>query len=136
MLILLLTSLVGSVLAPQIARFVDRGGGLLISILPFGLLAAFVAQAPLVEGGWVLRQSLAWAPALDLQFTLRLDGFSFLFCLLITGIGGLVMIYSGGYLAEKPRSERIRFFTLILLFMTAMLGTVMSDNLLVMVMFW
>ncbi len=136
MLILLFVSLIGSIFVPMIARLVGRGAGFLIALLPFGLLAAFVAMAPVVERGWVRGEGWMWAPSLGFDFTLRLDGFSFLFCLLITGIGGLVTIYAGGYLTNKSRAERTRFFTLILLFMTAMLGTVLADNLLLLILFW
>ena len=136
MLVLLLVSLIGSCLLPILARWMGRGAGLIISILPFGLLAAFVAAAPIVERGWVRGEGIAWAPSLGFDITVRLDGFSFLFCLLITGIGGLVTIYAGGYLTDKSKAERARFFTLILLFMTAMLGTVLADNLLLMILFW
>lgn len=108
----------------------------MLSLLPFGLLTSFIALAPIVERGWVRSEGIAWAPSLGIDITLRLDGFSFLFCLLITGIGGLVTIYAGGYLTNKSRADRSRFFTLILLFMTAMLGTVLADNLLLMVLFW
>lgn len=136
MLILLVISLIGACVLPLIARVIGRGAGLIIALLPFSLLGGFVALAPVVERGWVRGEGWAWAPALGLDFTLRLDGFSFLFCLLITGIGGLVTIYSGGYLTNKSRPDRSRFFTLILLFMTAMLGTVLADNLLVLALFW
>jgi multicomponent Na+:H+ antiporter subunit A len=133
---LLLVSLIGACVAPLIARVVDRGAGLLIALLPAALLAGFIALAPIVERGWVRGEGLNWAPAMGLDLTLRLDGFSFLFCLLITGIGTLVIVYAGGYLTEKSRVERSRFFTLILLFMTAMLGAVLAENLLVLVLFW
>ncbi|WP_439533651.1 hydrogen gas-evolving membrane-bound hydrogenase subunit E [Polymorphobacter sp.] len=136
MLILLLVSLIGSCLLPQVARFVGRGAGFIVALLPFGLLAGFVALAPVVERGWVRGEGGPWVPTLGIDFTLRLDGFSFLFCLLITGIGGLVTIYSGGYLTNKSRRDRTRFLTLILLFMTAMLGTVLAENLLLLIMFW
>ncbi len=136
MLVLLLAAFVGSCLLPIMARWMGRGAGLLLSLLPFGLLTGFIALAPIVERGWVRGEGLAWAPSLGIDVTLRLDGFSFLFCLLITGIGGLVTIYAGGYLTKKSKADRSRFFTLILLFMTAMLGTVLADNLLLMVLFW
>jgi multicomponent Na+:H+ antiporter subunit A len=136
MLVLLLVSLVGSCLLPQIARFMERGAGLVIALFPLGLFAAFISMSDIVERGWVRGDGRNWAPSVGLDLTLRLDGFSFLFCLLITGIGTLVIVYSGGYLTSKPRYQRIRFFTLILLFMTAMLGTVLADNLLLMVTMW
>ncbi|WP_369062350.1 hydrogen gas-evolving membrane-bound hydrogenase subunit E [Caulobacter sp. 73W] len=121
---------------PLLARVMGRGAGLIIALLPAGLLAAFVTMAPIVERGWVLGQGRQWAPMLGLDFTLRLDGFSFLFCLLVTGIGALVIIYAEGYLTNKTRAERSRFYTLILLFLTAMLGTVLAESLLVLLLFW
>jgi multicomponent Na+:H+ antiporter subunit A len=136
MLVILALSIIGSCLLPLVARVMGRGAGLVVAILPLGLLAAFVRMAPVVERGWVQAETHRWAPAVGLDLTLRLDGFSFLFCLLITGIGALVMIYAGGYLTLKTKPQRARFFTLILLFMSAMLGTVLADNLLLLVIFW
>lgn len=136
MIWILLVSLIGSCVAPLAARLIGRGAGFVIALLPAGLLAAFVSMAPIVERGWVRGQGFVWASTLGFDLTFRLDGFSFLFCLLVTGIGALVIVYAGGYLTGKPRAERTRFFTLILLFMTAMLGTVLAENLLVLVVFW
>jgi multicomponent Na+:H+ antiporter subunit A len=136
MLVILALSIVGSCLLPLVARVMGRGAGLVMAVLPLGLLAAFVRMAPVVERGWVQAETHRWAPAVGLDLTLRLDGFSFLFCLLITGIGALVVIYAGGYLTLKSRPQRARFFTLILLFMSAMLGTVLADNLLLLAIFW
>ena len=136
MLAQLIVALLGSFLMPQVARFAGRASGYVVALLPFGLLTAFVAQSPVVERGWVVRETWQWAPDLGVNFVLRLDGFSFLFCLLITGIGGLVSIYAGGYLAERSPAARTRFFTLMLVFMTAMLGAVLADNLIVMILFW
>ncbi|WP_448663899.1 hydrogen gas-evolving membrane-bound hydrogenase subunit E [Sphingomonas sp. CJ20] len=136
MLVILLISLVGSLILPLVARVIGRGAGFVMALLPAGLLAAFVSMAPVVERGWVMGEGVRWAPAIGLDLTFRLDGFSFLFCLLVTSIGALVVIYAGGYLTGKPRAERSRFFTLILLFQTAMLGTVLAENLLVLLLFW
>lgn len=136
MINILLASLIGACLMPLIAHVIGRGAGLLIALLPIGMLTSFLALAPIVERGWVRGEGYLWAPRLGLDVTLRLDGFSFLFCLLITGIGALVIIYAGGYLTHKPRAERARFFTYILLFMTAMLGTVLAENMLVLILFW
>ncbi len=136
MLSLLAFALIASCIVPQVARRVGKGAGLIVAILPFGLLGGFIAFSSIVERGWVRSEGRNWAPSLGLEFTLRLDGFSFLFCLLITGIAGLVAIYTGGYLTDKPRAERARFLTLIMLFMTAMLGTVLAENLLVLILFW
>ena len=76
-----------------------------------------------------------WIPSLGVALAFRLDGFSLLFALLITGIGTLVVIYAGA-ISPDPTGEIGRFLALIMLFMTAMLGTVLSDDLIVMFVFW
>src|SRR5690606_27524434 len=62
-------------------------------------------------------------------------GLSLLFTLLISGIGLLVVLYSIYYLDEE-RDALQRFYVYLLLFMGAMLGVVLSDNLLVLYAFW
>ncbi|EER7200627.1 Na+/H+ antiporter subunit A, partial [Escherichia coli] len=62
------------------------------------------------------------------------DGLGLLFSLLITGVGSLVVLYSIGYLSQ---SEQLgNFYCYLLLFMGAMLGVVLSDNLIVLYLFW
>jgi len=90
-------------------------------------LLSQLAQGP-TEASW------SWAPSLGLELTLRLDGFSALFALLIAGIGALVTVYSIYYLDEGE--DRGRYYMYILLFMGAMFGVVLSDNLLALYMFW
>jgi hypothetical protein len=99
-------------------------------------LAALVwcSLAPAVFAGQVPRWSVAWLPALGLDLGLRLDGLAWLFALLITGIGALVVLYAAWYL--DPRDPARRFFTFLLLFMGAMLGVVLADNLILLVLFW
>lgn len=75
-----------------------------------------------------------WLPQLGLNLSLRLDGLGFLFALLILGIGLLVILYARYYLSKKDPMGR--FFGFFLLFMGAMLGVVLSENLLLMLMFW
>ena len=133
---LILIAFVGSCLAGPVSRAADKYAGWLLALLPAGLFVTLNKIAPVMERGWVLGDGLNWAPHLDLYLTFRLDGFSFLMTLLITGVGTLVVIYSGAYLTDKSLRDRGRFFTLILLFMTAMLGAVLADNLIVMLLFW
>ncbi len=97
-------------------------------------LALLLIQAPSVFAGEVVLTGLDWLPALGLNLLLRLDGLGLLFCLLILGIGLLVILYAYYYLgAEEPAQ---RFYAFLLLFMVAMLGVVLSENLLLMVVFW
>src|SRR5690606_23801596 len=134
---LLALSFLGSCAAGPISRlFERRTPGWLLALLPAGLFAAFVSLAPTIEAGLAIAERVAWAPSLGVDLSLRLDGFSLLFALLITGIGALVVVYAGAYMTEESRAGRARFLTQILFFMTAMLGAVLSDNLLVFYLFW
>jgi multicomponent Na+:H+ antiporter subunit A len=135
--LLLAASLAGSVAAWPLGRLLSRRmDGWAVALLPASLFAAFLRFAPAIESGRIITERRAWAPSLGLELTLRLDGFALLFCLLITGIGALVVVYAGAYLSEKPDRERARFNVLILLFMTAMLGAVLADDLILLFVFW
>ncbi|NNL18836.1 MAG: putative monovalent cation/H+ antiporter subunit A [Boseongicola sp.] len=87
-----------------------------------------------VGQGEVLRWSWEWVPSLGISLSFLIDGLSLTFALLISGIGALVMLYSTKYLAGHKNFAR--FFLYLTLFMMAMLGLVLSDNLLSLFVFW
>ena len=97
-------------------------------------LAAVLALAGDVLDGATIVQSWAWMPSIGLNASFRLDGFGLLFALLILVIGLLVVLYARYYLG--PDDSKERFYGLLLLFMGAMLGVVLSENLLLLVTFW
>ncbi len=90
--------------------------------------------APHILAGEVLRQTIPWAGSLGLDLVLRIDGFAWLFMLLICGIGALVGVYARYYMS--PDDPLARFFALLLAFMGSMLGIVMSGNVIQLVFFW
>ncbi|WP_061288605.1 monovalent cation/H+ antiporter subunit A [Azotobacter vinelandii] len=98
-----------------------------------GLILLFFLGPPVFAGA-TLKSGSPWLPELGLSLSLRLDGLGFLFALLILGIGILVILYARYYLADHEPMGR--FFAFLLLFMGAMLGLVLSENLLLMLMFW
>ena len=63
-----------------------------------------------------------------------IDQLSIVFVLLITGVGGLIHVYSIGYMAHDDR--RRRFFAFLNLFVAAMLLLVLADNYLVLFVGW
>ena len=134
---LLATSAVASGVSLLVGRFLCRRRvGWLLGLVPAGLFLGFLALHGTIEAGQTITERLAWAPSLGVDFSLRLDGFAYLFCLLVTGVGALVVVYADAYLVERSPEDRARFLTLILFFMTAMLGTVLADNLIVLFLFW
>ncbi len=103
-----------------------------LALLPLTLFALALVQ--LSRGGLPATLALPWVPSLGIDLRFALDGLALQFVLLITGIGTMVMIYAGGYMAGV--AQRTRLFVLLLLFMAAMIGCVTSDNLIVLFLFW
>ncbi len=120
--------------APGLYRVARGQTGWLLALLPLGLACYFVSQASAIASGATINAHFAWVPALGVNLSFCLDGLSLLFALLITGIGTLVFVYAGGYLAGQPRLGRL--YTFLLVFMASMLGLVLADNLLALFVFW
>ena len=91
-------------------------------------------MAPAVIAGETFHARIDWIPALGLNAAFFLDPLGLLFAGMILGIGLLVIIYARFYLAETDPMGR--FFTYLLLFQGAMLGIVLSDNVLLLLIFW
>ena len=104
------------------------------AVAPLIGLGLLLSQTSQVLAGEVISVQYAWITQLGLNLSFRLDGLSYLFSLLILGIGLLVILYARYYLSEQERVAR--FFTCLLLFMGSMLGLVLAGNLLLMLMFW
>ena len=97
----------------------------------FAIIASFY---PAIASGGIIHFESEWLPQLGLNFTLRMDGFAWLFASLITGIGVLVVVYARYYMS--PDDPVPRFFAFLLAFMGAMLGIVISGNVIVLSIFW
>src|SRR5699024_2348148 len=109
--------------------------GWFVLILPLILFIYFLTYLPVTMDGDTIMQIFPWVPSLGIDFALYVDGLSLLFALLIIGIGVLVVLYSIYYLAGKYEKLN-NFYVYLLLFMGAMLGVVLSDNLIVLYVFW
>lgn len=124
-------TLLAGVLRPPLAAPV----GAAFAALAF-LATAFVWY----RGGGVV--DVAWAPTWSLRFAVALDGFAALYVLLATGIGFVVLVYSIRYLPlhleheGRPEVEGTRFYGFMLLFMGAMVGLAMAQDLILLFVFW
>lgn len=81
-----------------------------------------------------LTQTIPWLPEYGMSFSFYLDGLSLLFSLIVTGVGTLVFLYAGFYFEEDD--DQIRFLTALFAFAGAMLGLVLSGNLILMFVLW
>lgn len=121
---------------PFLAKYAKRvHTGWFVLILPVLLFIYFLPMIRMTQSGETLRSVLEWIPSLGINFTVYIDGLGLLFALLITGIGSLVTLYSIFYLS-KEKEQLGPFYVYLLMFMGAMLGVVLVDNVMVLYMFW
>ncbi|MFQ6551739.1 monovalent cation/H+ antiporter subunit A [Aestuariibius insulae] len=93
-----------------------------------------LSHLPAVLAGEVVTARVDWMPLLGLNATFMLDGLGFFFAALILGIGLLIITYARFYLSRDDNMGE--FFTYLLLFQGAMVGIVLSDNILLLLVFW
>ena len=97
-------------------------------------LILLMTYAPAVFSGEVIQAEIEWLPQLGLSASFFLDGLGFLFATMILGVGLLITLYARFYLSgDDPMGQ---FYTYLLLFQGAMLGIVISDNILLLLIFW
>ncbi len=124
----------GAVLAALLSSNAHNAEAWLAGTVAAVAMLITISAFPFVSNGGVIRHAIDWVPALGLSITLRMDGFSWLFSVLITGIGLLVVIYARYYMS--PKDPVARFYSFLLAFMGAMLGLVLSGNLILLAIFW
>ncbi|MDT3708086.1 MAG: monovalent cation/H+ antiporter subunit A [Thiobacillus sp.] len=134
LLSILLLPFLGSLFAALLPSNARNAEAWLAGAVSLAATAIVASLYPQVAAEGVLRMTLPWAPALGLNFDLRMDGYAWLFALLVTGMGTLVVVYARYYMS--PADPVPRFFSFFLAFMGAMLGIVLSGNLIQMAMFW
>ncbi|WP_278926427.1 Na+/H+ antiporter subunit A [Staphylococcus auricularis] len=133
--IAVLLPLIFAVIIPILYRFQKRIHlGWFVLPVPVVLFIYFLTYISTTMSGNPILRHLNWMPQFGMNFDLYVDGLSLLFSLLITGIGSLVVLYSIGYLSKKEQLGN--FYCYLLLFMGAMLGVVLSDNVIILYLFW
>lgn len=113
---------------------VHRRVGYIVAGIPAIQFLILLTLWPEVQAGGKLLHSWPWLPELGLHLSLALDGLSWLFASLITGVGALVFIYAASYMHDHPHLSKL--YRLLLLFNGAMMGVVLADNLVLLAAFW
>ena len=134
MLILLAIGFLASAAAPFFYKRFKEFFGWIAVTFPLYLFFGFLLNYPQVVSGNSVRESVPWMPSLGVNFTFLLDGLSLTFALIITLIGAAVFLFAGAYMKKYEHTSR--FYVYIGIFMTSMLGLVLSDNILLMFVFW
>ncbi|RNF33002.1 monovalent cation/H+ antiporter subunit A [Paracoccus methylarcula] len=100
----------------------------------FVALLGLLLHVPAVMRGEVITAQFEWLPLIQLNANFRIDGLAVLFGTLILGIGLLIITYARFYLSRQDPVGK--FYTYLMLFQGAMMGIVLSDNILLLLIFW
>jgi multicomponent K+:H+ antiporter subunit A len=103
-------------------------------VVTLAALVLLLSRVPAVYRGEVLQTQIEWLPQIGLSFSFFLDGLGFFFAALVLGIGLLIILYARFYLGRHHPIGR--FYAYLLLFQGAMVGIVLSDNVVVLLVFW
>ena len=125
---------IAAALAPLLTRLLKQHACWPLALAPAIAFWIFFQNLPAIAGGHVALFGFDWIQAFAVRFSFRIDGLASTFALLITGIGTLIILYSGGYMAGHK--DQGRFFSFMLMFMGSMLGLVASDDLITLFVFW
>lgn len=125
---------IGSFFAALLPTNARNAEAWLAGIVAVSVLFIAFSFQPAVADHQIVRAKFEWLPEFGLNFILRLDGFAWSFVVLISGIGLLVVLYARYYMS--PADPAPRFFSFLLAFMGAMLGVVLSGNLIQIAFFW
>lgn len=123
------------VLMTLFIKSLRRFAGYIALLAPILASGYFLAQIPNVLHGKFVEFKIPWMPAIDVNLDFRLDGLGLMFGLIISIIGVVVFFYATQYLSVN-RDNLPRFFLYLLLFMFSMLGIVVSNNTILMYVFW
>ncbi|GAB3848315.1 Na+/H+ antiporter subunit A [Nesterenkonia populi] len=134
MLMVLAVLFAASIVAPALFSVVGRKAFHVLA----GILGAGFALT-VAYGGAVLQEprteSYEWIPQLGIEIALRLDALSYALTLLITGVGALVMLYCARYFPAREAAQG-PFAAQLFAFAAAMLGLVLSDDIVMLFIFW
>ncbi|KJL40361.1 MULTISPECIES: Na+/H+ antiporter subunit A [Microbacterium] len=135
MLLVLGAFAVVPILLPWIVGRIGARAFYVAAILPIAGFAYAVVLTPQVLAGDIPFETYAWIPPLGIDLSMRMDTLSWLMTLVVTGVGALVMIYCRWYFRGKKENLG-QFAAVLLAFAGAMYGLVLTDDLVVLVMFW
>lgn len=116
--------------APLCVRVMGRNAFFPLAAVPLGSLLWVLAN-------WneTIQVQLSWAPSIGMDVDLRFDSLAAIMCVLVLGIGALILVYCARYFDDdEPRLAA--FAAQMVGFAGAMFGLVTSDNMVLLYIFW
>ncbi|NMO04174.1 Na+/H+ antiporter subunit A [Gordonia sp. TBRC 11910] len=122
-----------ALVAPMVIMWLGSRGFYVLALAPAAALIWLIVQWPTAGSPRV--QTVDWVPVLHMSIVLRMDTLAAIMSTLILGIGSLVLCYCAGYF-DVIRPRVAVFGGELIAFAAAMFGLVLSDNMLVLYVFW
>ena len=122
-------------LAPALVRRLGRGAFYLLALVPAATAVYVAVLGPQVIAGSPVVEAHPWIPQLGMTLTLRLDALSWVFLLIVSGIGALIFAYCARYFSDSEPGLG-RFAGVLLAFAGAMAGLVIADDMMLLFIFW
>ncbi|HZK05088.1 MAG TPA: Na+/H+ antiporter subunit A [Actinomycetaceae bacterium] len=135
MLALVLLHGIVAIIAPVLLGRLGRRAFLLLALVPAGSAVWLLFQASEVYSEGAIDEVYRWVGQLGLHLDFRLDALSWVMALIVTGVGSLVLVYCAAYFSKTAKALG-RFGGVFVAFAGSMLGLVLSDNILLMYVFW
>src|SRR5690606_35670264 len=134
LLLLALLPFIGAIFAATIPGQTRTAAATLSALTLFSALVVLWGLMRRVINEGVVTSNLEWAPTVGLELTYRIDGFAMFFTALILILGLLIVLYSRFYMSKSDPQPR--FYSFLLIFTGAMIGIVISGNILMLFVYW
>src|SRR3546814_515985 len=134
LILILILPFAGSLLAALLPANTRNLEAWLAGLVALACMVLIAAQFPLIADGQAIKVTLPWIPQLGVDLVLRMDGYAWLFAFLISSMGALIVLYARYYMSRQDPLPR--FFSFFLAFMGAMMGVVLSGNIIQLAIFW
>src|SRR5690606_1032156 len=135
MLVILTAFAVLPLALPWLTRRMGARGFLVAATLPAVAFVQAAVMAPAILAGGEVVERVEWIPSLEISLTMRMDALGWIMTLIVTGVGALVLLYCRWYFDGKKDGLGL-FNAVLLAFAGAMYGLVLTDDIVVLVMFW
>ena len=134
MLLVLVAFTIGSLALPVLVRAWGPRAFFFAAAVSFGAFVYTAALSPRVLASDIPFESFTWIGPLDIALSMRMDTLSWVLALIVTGVGALVLLYCRWYFDGKQ--DLGQFAAVLLAFAGAMYALVLTDDVVVLVMFW
>ncbi|GEL94122.1 Na+/H+ antiporter subunit A [Cellulomonas composti] len=135
MLLLLAVHLAAALVAPVLVRLWGRRAFWVLALAPASAAVWALTWTSRVQAGHMPVEQVSWIPQLGLELTFRMDTLSWFMTLVVGGVGALVLVYCSAYFSASAHGLG-RFGGVFVAFAGAMLGLVLSDDMILMFVFW